>query len=81
MIACMGGWCKKRQVCQHYYAVSSITVERLCGNIDEPEPIKETKNDDVPMRWLDRHSVLDPRPNSISVLGLQKIRNLSTAED
>lgn len=30
MIACMGGWCTKRDQCAHYYAEGSEPAERLC---------------------------------------------------
>ena len=39
----MGGWCKNREKCQHYFANHKIIVERLCGEKEEPEPVKETK--------------------------------------
>ncbi len=40
MIACMGGFCQSRTKCAHYYAQSnSEPCERLCGTIEEPEPI------------------------------------------
>ena len=30
MIACMGGWCPRRDRCQHYHAESPVIAERLC---------------------------------------------------
>ena len=47
MISCMGGWCKNREKCQHYFAEHKIIVERLCGEKEEPEPIKQ-KDQNVP---------------------------------
>ena len=43
VVQCMGGWCQKRDKCQHYLAkpiAMRPPVERLCGKLDEPETIK-----------------------------------------
>jgi hypothetical protein len=40
ILQCMGGWCRQRDKCRHYTApaVHGIQpVERLCGEIPEPE--------------------------------------------
>ena len=40
MIPCMGGFCYTRDRCANYYADSDIyPVERLCGEVEEPEPL------------------------------------------
>ena len=57
MISCMGGWCKNREKCQHYFANHKIIVERLCGEKEEPEPLKEQKNDDVSMRRFSKYRI------------------------
>jgi hypothetical protein len=30
VIACMGGWCTKRDKCPHYHATTPEPAERLC---------------------------------------------------
>lgn len=41
MIACMGGWCRQRDRCAHYYAQSTKPAERLCNKgEDKPQPVK-----------------------------------------
>jgi len=30
MIACMGGWCRVRDICRHYVSDGDVIVERLC---------------------------------------------------
>lgn len=41
MIPCMGGFCKSRESCAHYYAESSLTPsERLCGAVEEVERVR-----------------------------------------
>jgi hypothetical protein len=38
--ACMGGWCKERETCEHYNAENrSDPVERLCSSVPAPKPI------------------------------------------
>jgi hypothetical protein len=46
VVACMGGWgCSQRNGCAHYLTENRANpVERLCGRIEEPEPIKEQNN-------------------------------------
>jgi hypothetical protein len=45
IVQCMGGWCKKREQCAHYWAPkikNRAPIDRLCGKgVDEPEPIPE----------------------------------------
>lgn len=41
MISCMGGWCKSRDRCAHYHETSTIVAERLCGEREEPEFVKD----------------------------------------
>ena len=44
LVQCMGGgWCRSRDKCAHFYAprlVGLEPAERLCGKVEEPEPIK-----------------------------------------
>jgi hypothetical protein len=44
LVQCMGGWCNRRDVCQHYWSPGlpgRQPVERLCApGQDEPEPIR-----------------------------------------
>lgn len=40
MISCMGGWCRSRERCAHYIFDSKIISERLCGDHEEPEPVR-----------------------------------------
>lgn len=40
MIACMGGWCRSRERCAHYVSDSKVISERLCGDNEEPEPVR-----------------------------------------
>lgn len=54
MIACMGGWCKNREKCQHYFAHHKIIVERLCGEKEEPELLKD-KNGPIQNRQPNVH--------------------------
>lgn len=42
IVACMGGWCRRRNSCAHYHAPHHIAIaERLCekGN-DDPESVR-----------------------------------------
>lgn len=50
IVACMGGWCRRRNSCQHYHAERSQAVsERLCEKgRDEPESMRDTRFD----AWL-----------------------------
>ena len=44
MVQCMGAWCKAREHCCHYYAMpipGREPVDRLCGDVEEPEPLGE----------------------------------------
>lgn len=44
MIACMGGWCCSRDRCANYYApMNNHFVERLCGEVEEPEPVLQSQ--------------------------------------
>lgn len=46
-VACMGGWCAKREACAHYHAQDRrYPIERLCGAHDEPEPIRVVESPD-----------------------------------
>lgn len=45
MIQCMGGFCRSRDSCAHYVAMPTPGMrpsERLCGDVEEPEQIRET---------------------------------------
>lgn len=44
MISCMGGWCTKREKCQHYQW-RSVFVERLCETDECFIPIGNTNLD------------------------------------
>lgn len=49
IVACMGGWCRKRDECAHYHSRSRIRSERLCERgKDTPEPIRKPSFD----AWL-----------------------------
>lgn len=49
VVACMGGWCNKRQECAHYWSKSTARSERLCERgKDEPMPMTANKFD----AWL-----------------------------
>lgn len=45
MIACMGGWCSRRNECALYWATDGIArSERLCAkDKEEPEPMRELR--------------------------------------
>jgi hypothetical protein len=47
IVQCMGGWCKKREQCAHFWARRMNyrkPVDRLCGKfVEEPEPIVDKK--------------------------------------
>lgn len=44
-VACMGGWCAKRDTCRLYHAVDGLPIERLCeqGQLDAYEPVRVIK--------------------------------------
>jgi hypothetical protein len=48
IVQCMGGWCKKREQCAHYWAAPlrmRAPVERLCEpGHDDPEEISTGRN-------------------------------------
>lgn len=47
IVACMGGWCRRRNSCAHYHAPHHIAIaERLCekGN-DDPESVRKPERD------------------------------------
>jgi hypothetical protein len=49
---CMGGWCRERDKCAFYVAPplpGRMPAERLCGAVDEPEPIKSARDQVQPI--------------------------------
>jgi hypothetical protein len=68
MIACMGGWCRSRERCAHYYETKTeLLTERLCGKEEEITDLgtsrsirNESKGHGVPSR-----QVLRGRSNAI----------------
>lgn len=52
ILQCLGGWCRQRQQCQHYFAnplPNREPIERLCGEIEEPELFKPRPVDNSPV--------------------------------
>lgn len=41
---CLGGFCHSRDGCAHYHSTLDVKpADRLCGKVEEPEPIKPPK--------------------------------------
>lgn len=47
MIACMGGWCPRRDRCQHYHSESPVVAERLCPP-GESHPVEVVRGEPQP---------------------------------
>lgn len=49
IVQCLGGWCRKRDECAHYWAPTSRSIsERLCPKgIEDPEPMRGPVNQPV----------------------------------
>ncbi len=41
IVACLGGFCASRDCCAHYHSDHYHYVERLCGEVEEPEPLEQ----------------------------------------
>ena len=64
LVQCLGGWCRSRHACAHYFAEplpNRQPVERLCGAEEEPERI--TRIGFLP---VDKSPVPRPVDNSCS---------------
>lgn len=52
LVQCMGGWCVKRQACQHFWSAPLAgrePIERLCPKgQEEPEPIRVIPRQEQP---------------------------------
>ncbi len=63
VIACMGGWCKKRNHCDHFHARNTARpVERLCphGEDDPMEPmVQRSVGKWSPLKAIPRRSVFE----------------------
>jgi hypothetical protein len=44
-VACMGGWCRRREACAHYWADAPVAVsERLCApGEDDPQLLRSAQ--------------------------------------
>lgn len=63
VIACMGGWCARREDCDHFHAKNTAKpVERLCphGEDDPEEPvIQRSVSELAPLPVIPRRSVFE----------------------
>lgn len=53
LVPCMGGWCRSREKCAHYYTQSpNMPAERLCGPQEEPESLLAPQTSTEPSEAL-----------------------------